>query len=340
MRASRLLSLLLLLQARGRLTAQQLADELDVSIRTVYRDVESLSAAGVPLYGEAGHEGGYRLVDGYRTRLTGLTSEEAEALFLSGLPGPAADLGLGGVLATVQLKLTAALPEELRDRAGRIQQRFHLDTSNWYDAAGPTPHLAGVVRAVWDQRRIRMRYRRWAEPREVDRTLDPYGVVLKSGRWYLLAGGTETAARQGTPGSAARTYRVSQILDLEVLDEPAARPEGFDLAEQWGSYLAEFDRRRVQGEAVLLVTPELLARLPHLLEPSLARAARAGAGPPGSDGRIRVAIPLESTAHTASLVLRLGAEAEVVSPPGLRRAVGDAVRTLADTYARRPPELP
>src|SRR5215468_4881656 len=154
MRASRLLSLLLLLQARGRMTAGQLAEELEVSVRTIYRDVDSLHSAGVPLYGEAGPEGGYQLLNGYRTRLTGLTEAEAESLFLAGLPGPAAELGLGAVVAAAQLKLMAALPAELRDRAGRISGRFHLDAPSWYRHADEAPHLAAVADAVWDERVI------------------------------------------------------------------------------------------------------------------------------------------------------------------------------------------
>lgn len=323
MRASRLLSLLLLLQSRGRMTARQLAEELEVSVRTVYRDVESLAAAGVPLYGEPGHDGGYRLVDGYRTRLTGLTAEEAEALFLSGLPGAAADLGLGSVLATGRLKLLAALPDELRNRAGRLGQRFHLDTSGWYDDPDPTPRLATIVGAVWEQHRIRVRYRRWEAPREVTRTLEPYGVVLKGGRWYLVAGG----------GRGIRTYRVSQVLRAEVLDERFERPDGFDLAGHWAAYLAGFDARRRQGEAVLLVTPGLLGRLPQLLEPAVARAASASAGAPEADGRIRVVVPLEAIEHTAGMLLRLGAEAEVLAPPALREAMARAASALAELYS-------
>lgn len=182
MRASRLLSLLLLLQTRGRMTAQALADELEVSVRTIYRDVDSLHAAGVPLYGDPGWDGGYQLLDGYRTQLTGLTTDEAESLFLAGLPGPAAELGLGAVVTAAQLKLMAALPAELRDRAGRIRERFHLDAPGWYRESDRTPHLAAVADAVWNQHRLRVRYRRWSVPREVLRTLEPYGVVLKGGR--------------------------------------------------------------------------------------------------------------------------------------------------------------
>ncbi len=213
MRAARIVQLLLLLQTRGRLTAVQLAEELEVSVRTVYRDVEALHAAGVPLYGQAGHAGGYRLVDGYRTRLTGLTENEAESLFLTGLPGPAHELGLGAEVAAAWLKLTASLPPELRDRATRIQQRFHLDAPSWYAEPDDTPALAAAADAVWRERRIHVHYHRWREPTDVERTLDPYGLVLKAGRWYLVAASARIS-----------TYRVSQIRSLTGLDEGFQRP--------------------------------------------------------------------------------------------------------------------
>ena len=160
--------------------------------------MESLHEAGIPLYGDAGPAGGYQLLDGYRTRLTGLSADEAEAMFLAALPGPAAELGLGSVMAAAQLKVKAAMPPELADRSGRIQQRFLLDAPGWYDDGDTSPFLPAVADAVWNQRRIRVRYRRWTAPTEVERTLAPYGIVLKTGKWYTVA---ESAGRvQHLPG--------------------------------------------------------------------------------------------------------------------------------------------
>lgn len=321
-RASRLLSIVLLLQTRERMTAGQLARELEVSVRTVYRDMESLSAAGIPFYSDAGHDGGYRLLDGYQTRLTGMTADEAEALFLSGLPGPAADLGLGAVLTTAQRKLMAALPEPVRAPAGRISQRFHLDTAGWYTLPEGLAHLPAVVEAVWSQRRLRIGYRRWADPRQVQRTLDPYGLVLKSGRWYLVA----------AAGSNVRTYRVSQIVTLCTLDDTFEHPADFDLARYWQDYLDEFDTRRRQGTATVRMSPHVLYRLDHLLDPDLVRAARDTARIE-PDGWSVVEIPLETIEHTAGLLLRLGTDAEVLGPPALRQQMNEIAATLARTYA-------
>src|SRR3954463_1883284 len=248
MRAGRLVSLLLLLQTRGRMTAQALADELEVSVRTVYRDVESLGASGVPIYADRGPAGGYQLLDGYRTRLTGLTSEEAGTLFLAGMPAAAAELGLGSVLAAAELKLRAALPGELADRADRVRDRFYLDAPGWFRADEPTPHLATVADAVWRERMLEVRYRRWKAPREVTRTLSPLGVVLKAGRWYLVASTSDRLT----------AYRVSNVLDAEPLDETAVRPPGFDLAEFWREWTERYERSVYTGTATVRMSTAAL----------------------------------------------------------------------------------
>ncbi|MER6007516.1 YafY family protein [Nonomuraea angiospora] len=322
MRASRLVSILLLLQTRGRMTAQDLAERLEVSVRTIYRDVESLHSAGIPLYGDAGPKGGYQLLDGYRTRLTGLTTDEAESLFLAGLPGPAAELGLGAVVTAAQLKLMAALPVELRDRAGRIQERFHLDAPTWYRDQEPVTYLPAVADAVWNERRIQVRYRRWKAPQEVERRLDPYGLVVKAGRWYLVA----------RAGEDVRTYRVSQILDLHPLPEGFTRPDGFDLAAYWQGYLAEFEARLRRGEAVLRLSPRGVERVPDLMTPGVVAAARESAQPPDEEGWTRVTVPIESIEHALAEFLRLGTDAEVLAPAELRDRMAATATELAARY--------
>ncbi|MGC4983596.1 helix-turn-helix transcriptional regulator [Streptomyces sp. DT193] len=313
MKSSRLISILLLLQTRGRLTAAQLAAELEVSVRTVYRDVEALSAAGVPLYGDAGHEGGYRLLDGYRTRLTGLTTEEAEALFLAGIPGPAAELGLGAVLAAAQLKVRAALPHELREHADRVSGRFHLDAPGWYADADETPYLTAVADAVWNGRVLDIRYRRWREPTDVDRRLEPYGLVLKAGRWYVVAG----------PGP--RTYRVDQILELHTSEAEFTRPEGFDLAEYWTAYQRDFHERLHQAEVVVRIAPGTGLN-------GLAGRAMAVDGLTDEQGWTRATVPVESLEQAHDDFLRLGTAVEVLEPPELRARIAETLAELARRY--------
>jgi predicted DNA-binding transcriptional regulator YafY len=321
MRASRLVCLLLLLQVRGRMTAQQLADELEVSVRTIYRDVQSLGAAGIPLYGDPGDGGGYQLLDGYRTRLTGLTAGEAEALFLAGLPGAAAELGLGTVMATAELKLQAALPAELRERAARIRERFHLDAPGWYQDGDSSPYLAAVADAVWNQWRIKVRYRRWAEPTDVTRTLEPYGVVLKAGRWYLVA---RSAGR-------LRTYRVNQILGLTTVNERFDRIAGFDLPGYWDASVTDFLATLYRGEATIRLSAAGRDRIRELSSAVAAAVARTATAA-DDQGWITAVVPIESAEHAHGEFLRLGADIEVLSPEELRDRMRRTARSLSDMY--------
>ncbi|MFI1103829.1 helix-turn-helix transcriptional regulator [Streptomyces melanogenes] len=320
MRASRLLSLLLLLQNRGRMTAAELAAELEVSVRTVYRDVEALGAAGVPVYGEAGHAGGYALLDGYRTRLTGLTAPEAEALFLAGLPGPAAELGLGSVLAAAELKLQAALPPESGEQGRRIRERFLLDAPGWYREADEVPYLPMVADAVWRRRALRVRYRRWQAPQEVERRIEPYGIVLKAGRWYTVAGA------DGEP----RTYRIGQILSLEQLDEHFTPPTGFDLAQHWREHSTRLQERLWQGEAEIRVSPAGVDRLEGFAAQAVVEGVRRGTVE--RDGWRRAVIPVESLEHAELQMLRLGPEVEVIAPLELRDRLAATIASMARLY--------
>ncbi|MFF8643501.1 helix-turn-helix transcriptional regulator [Streptomyces sp. NPDC015345] len=325
MPASRLLSVLLLLQARGRMSARAIADELHVSVRTAYRDVARLQAAGVPVYAEPGRGGGYQLLDGYRTRLTGMSEGEARALFFAGLPGPAADLGIAAEVIAVRLKLLAALPAGLREEAARIAAVLHLDAPGWYRDPERTPHLPLLVEALLTGRAVDVRYRRWRAPQEVDRRLRPYGLVLKSGTWYLVAAGEKGPA----------TYRVAHVLDAALTDELSDRPPGFDLGAYWASYLDDFRERRYTGTATIRLSPQGRRRLPDNVPPDVVRAVDATATAVGTEGWVEAVIPIESTDHARGELLRLGADVEALAPPELRRTMAETVEILARAYERR-----
>ncbi|MFC0434664.1 YafY family protein [Kutzneria buriramensis] len=325
MRASRLLSTLLLLQTRGRMTAQELADELEVSVRTVYRDIESLSVAGVPVYADRGPTGGYQLLDGYRTRLTGLTTDEADSLFLAGMPGPAAELGLGTVVATAELKMLAALPPDLRARASRIRERFHLDAPGWLREADEVPFLAEIADSVWNERMVEIRYRRWKTPREVTRRLAPLGVVLKAGTWYLV----------GLAGDEPRTFRVSNVLGVQALDERFDRPADFDLAAYWQEWADQFEVR-IRGERTRVrLSPEGVRALPYFMGRSVADQVMPTLSEPDADGWMEAVVPVETLRHAHAEFLRLGAEVEVLEPAELREMVASTVGRLTGFYGSR-----
>jgi len=319
MRASRLVSVLLLLQSRGGQTAAELARELEVSVRTIHRDVDALSASGVPIYADRGPHGGIRLVDGYRTRLTGMTADEAEALFLSGLPGPAAELGLGTVVAAAKLKVLAALPVELRARASRLVERFHLDAAAWYHADEPVPLLGPLSEAVWESQRIQIGYDRG--DKTVDRILEPLGVVLKAGVWYLIA------AADGQP----RTYRVSRVARVTPLEERFERPDGFDLAAFWIESSSAYERDTPRIEVVLRLAGDRLPRLRGVIGDrpfdTLERLEE-----PDPDGWLRVRLNLDWPNEVVSQVLAVGSECELLEPVELRERIAAQARRVAAHY--------
>lgn len=325
MRDSRLLSILLLLQTRGRMTADKLAAEFEVSVRTIYRDIDQLSAAGAPVYADRGRSGGFQLLDGYRTRLTGLTDAEAETLFLGGLSGPAAQMGFSAAVTTMQLKLLAALPPERQAAAERLAGRFHLDPVGWYQNADDAARLPLIAQAVWNNRRIQVRYESWKGV--VDRHLEPLGLILKAGFWYLAARPAEGAA--GDTDRSPRTYRVANILDLSVGDQTFERPAAFDLAAWWDATSRRFEAEIFTDRATLRLSTEGLKRLARLGAEQARIAAEAKVG----DGGAVVIIPIESIEHAATELLRLGSEAEVLAPPALRAAMRATATQLTTLYA-------
>jgi predicted DNA-binding transcriptional regulator YafY len=315
MRADRLLTIVLLLQSRGIQTARQLAAELEVSERTVYRDMVALGSAGIPIVADSA---GYRLIDGYRTQLTGLTADEARGLALAELPTAAAELGLAQAVAAAQLKLAAALPQSLREQTARMRERFHLDAPGWYHDGDDSDYLAALADAVWRQRQVAVTYESWT--RIVEAEIDPLGLVLKGGKWYLVAR-TERGLR---------TYRVRQIQRMTVLPGGFAWPDGFDLAEYWRAHVVEFRARLHQGEALVRLSPSAVEQLPHRMGQAVADAAADGERQP--DGWTLARIPIESEQHAERELLRLGAQVEVLEPASLRDLLAATVHALARLY--------
>lgn len=318
MQSTRLLSILLRLQAQGRVAAPALAEALEVSVRTIYRDIDALSAAGVPVYAEKGRQGGFVLRDGYRTRLTGLDRPEAESLFLAGVPFAAAQLGLGPALERTRLKLLACLPEAAQQDAGRVSSRFHLDPVGWFQ--GPEEHhlLPELAAAVWSGRMLQMRYDSWKAV--VDRRVSPLGLVLKSGLWYLVA----AVDRQ------PRTYRVSAILSLTVEQTAAQAPPRFDLQRYWRRFAADYEARMQAGRARVRARAaglKALARSSHAMAQAVAHAGEANRA-----GWHELEIPIESVEVAVGELLRLAPDVQVLGPPALRAAVRRAVDVLQGLY--------
>ncbi|WP_405645725.1 helix-turn-helix transcriptional regulator [Streptomyces uncialis] len=335
MRAARLIRMVLLLQARASMTAAELARELEVSERTVTRDAQALSEAGVPVYADRGRVGGYRLVGGYRTRLTGLDRGEAEALFLSGVPGALREMGLEDAASAARLKVSAALMPSLRGASRTAAQRFHLDAPGWFHAPKAPALLPAVADAVWDDRRITARYRQGggvspgsgegedARPAEVERVLEPYGLVLKAGVWYLCA-------RADT--GAYRVYRIDRFTAVAAGTERFDRDEGFDLPGFWAERGAQFARALLRTSAVVRLSAEGARLLRHAVGAAAAGEALAEPGEPDARGRVTVTVPVESDEVAYSQLLMLGPEAEVLAPPALRRRFTDATERMARHY--------
>jgi predicted DNA-binding transcriptional regulator YafY len=302
------------------MTAAELAAELEVSVRTIYRDVEALSEAGIPIYAERGPHGGVRLVDGYRTRLTGLTAEEAEGVFLSGLPGPAAALGLGTVVAAARLKVMAALPPELRARAGRVSERFHLDAPGWFQPADEVIHLETLAGAVWDSHRLQIRYQRGERGGTVDRTVDPLGLVLKGGKWYLV----------GRVDTNLRTYRVSRVEAVDVLDERFERPDDFDLAEHWHASTAAYERDLARTEITIRIAVD---RLDAFAGIAGSRVMSSAIRLPDEPDHVRLRVAFDWADEAITAAIRLGAGAEVLEPEWLRGKIVESAHAIVERYA-------
>jgi predicted DNA-binding transcriptional regulator YafY len=301
------------------MTAGDLSSQLEVSERTIYRDLEALSMAGVPIYSEHGPGGGYALIDSYRTTLTGLNEAEVRTLFLSGVYAPLADLGLAEALEVALLKLSAALPEAQQRRAERMRQRIHLDAIPWFQTREAVPQLQNLQEAIWHDQAVRIIYRR-SDGQVREYTIHPYGLVCKSNIWYVVA------AR----GDDMRVFRVSRILTLTLTAEFFERPADFDLADYWMMWCKEFELGLQRWPVTLRIAPELAANLPDIwgewVRPLLA------SGLETSDGWRQITVHYDSLEWACSNILPLGGRVEVVDPPELRQTIIETAASIVAHY--------
>lgn len=316
MRASRLLSLLMLLQTNGRMTAQALAEHLEVSPRTIYRDLDALSAAGVPVYAERGPHGGCDLLEHYRTTLTGLTSDEVQALFMMAIPTVWDDLGLKQTAAAARLKLTAALPTPFQQEAQRVQQLLYLDAAGWFQPPEPTPYLEVVQRAVWEQRRLRITYR-LASGAWVERLIAPYGLVGKGGIWYTIA----------QSGHHLWSCRISRIQEAQVTDSYFERPPNFDLGVHWREQVSRFEQEQNQYAVTLRVKPNGWSALVQVFGEGIYHL------PTNGDKYDIIRLYFSSVDMACLRLLGISTSIEVIEPQELRRKLCETAQLVFTHYA-------
>ena len=328
MRADRLLSLVLLLQARGRATARAIAAELEVSVRTVYRDLEALAAAGVPVLTESGPGGGCRLMEGYRFPLRGLRPDEAEALLILGVPGVLRELGLDRALDAAQRQIRITADGADQDGAALV----HLDMPRWFGGQEEVPCLRDLAQALRARQRLAVRYR----PRDDvagarPRVVGPLGLVNKAGLWYLVASSTD--GPRDRPG--VRVFRVARIASARVLAEPFERPPGFDLAAFWRRWSAEFEASRPRISVTLRASPGALAAFGEIFGQALfisGGPALAAALPPDEDGWRVVTLSFEHERAAIGRLAGFGDQVEVRSPPSVRAGLVATAQQILRRY--------
>jgi predicted DNA-binding transcriptional regulator YafY len=320
MRADRLLSILLLLQVQRRMTAHELAKRLEVSERTIYRDMDALSAAGIPVYTERGVGGGCILLEEYRTNLTGLTEAEIQTLFLTRPSRLLADLGLHQASEAALIKLLAALPSVSRRDAEYVHQRIHIDAAGWRPTEEDISSLPTLQEAVWQERKLHLTYER-SDSTIVERLIDPLGLVAKGSTWYLIA------AVEGE----MRTYRVSRVQSARVTDLACVRPQNFDLAAYWQQSSAHFVANLPRYSATVCIPQSVLSQV--------YRTGRyvqvEQTAPPDADGWIRLHFQFDTEEAACAFVLSFGAQVEVLEPQELRQRVIGLAQSVLAFYAQK-----
>lgn len=321
MRADRLLSILLLLQARGRVTAGDLAREMEVSERTIYRDINALGMAGVPVYGIAGPEGGYALVDNYRTQLTGLSQDEVRALFMLGSLAPLTDLGVSQELRAALRKLSAALPNIRLADQDKVQQFFYFDSSWWAQGTTQTPHLQEIHQAIWLDRKLYITYQTF-HTGPITRLVAPYGLVVKAGNWFLV---------YANENEVLHVQRVSKLMEVHPSQEPFVRPADFDLVAFWEGWSKGYERSLTDFRVTVRAERNFIPVLNYYFGSAIQDQINQGQLKDKGDW-IRFELAFESFDAARSRILGFGRGVEVLSPEALKLSVIDFAKQIAGVY--------
>ena len=327
MRASRLLSILMRLQ-KGRVTAEQLSDTLEVSVRTIYRDMDHLSLSGVPVYADRGRAGGFQLLDGWKMPATGLTGIEAEALLLSGMPDQVRQLGLHAAMLSGQDKITETLSEDQRAFIGKISGHVHIDPVSWFGEEEQSDNLQDLAQALWNRKRISCHYESWRGV--VQRVLNPLGLVVKGGKWYLAAE-IEGSNNNSPDKSNQRIYRIAKFQKVSLLEENFIRPTDFDLADFWRRSVERYEADIYRSKAKLRLNEQGLRHI-HKLGDPVAKAAEQSKSAPDAEGHVEVTIPIETLDHACSDILQLGANCQVLEPPELVAKMRSVLEGMNSLY--------
>jgi len=319
MRADRLLSIVLLLQTHGQLSSRKLAERLEVSERTIHRDMDALSVSGIPIVAARGSSGGWSLLGEYRTNLTGLNQAEIQSLFVTQPPKLLADLRLQKASEGALMKLLAALPVMYRQGAEQARKRIHIDTAGWSRPEESVPLLPVIQEAIWSERKLRFTYQRGAGCDDVEREVDPLGLVAKGSAWYLVA----------CVSGEVRSYRISRVLRAEVLGEPCTIPPGFDLAAFWEQSTTQFKSNLPKYMAKFRVAPEVFPRLRFA-----GRFARVGdVAERDLQGWFVVSVGFDVEEIACEYALSFGPNLEVIEPRSLREKVIAAAQDVVKFYS-------
>ncbi|MFD5849760.1 helix-turn-helix transcriptional regulator [Cytobacillus pseudoceanisediminis] len=317
MRADRLISILLLLQNNERMTTRELAKELEVTERTIHRDMEALSAAGIPVLAERGKFGGWKLLEKYRTNLTGLKADEIKTLLLSPSFDHLMDLGISEDWKEARQKLLAAIPAPLKDGVKDISNRIHIDTSTWRQTPREMKSFGIVQQAVWEEKKLQIQYEK-ADKHTSDRIVEPLGLVAKGNTWYLIAASEEKI----------KSYRVSRILDAELINENFSRPNDFDLSGYWQESKQKFISSLPRFEVEVEMSPSIIQRINFT-----GRFVQVmHMDSPKDDGWISASLCFDTEQEAREYILGFGIQIKIVRPVSLRKSVGEMAESVVNLY--------